>query len=80
MIQHFKHCAMHCKPHQGIMSVDGEEQPIQVGDCIFFRSYAQHGLKNTGETVLRYLSAASPSFTLEQCREWWPLEPVNSAR
>jgi mannose-6-phosphate isomerase-like protein (cupin superfamily) len=61
---------------QGRMSVDGEERFIQAGDCIFFPAHAEHGLKNTGEGVLRYLSAASPSFTLEQCQQWWPLPPL----
>jgi mannose-6-phosphate isomerase-like protein (cupin superfamily) len=60
---------------QGLMMVDGEERTVQAGDCIFFPSFAEHGLKNTGEGVLRYLSAASPSFTLAQCEEWWPLKP-----
>jgi mannose-6-phosphate isomerase-like protein (cupin superfamily) len=63
---------------QGLMCVDGEEGPVQAGDCIFFPSFAEHGLKNTGEGVLRYLSAASPSFTLAQCEEWWPLGPMDS--
>lgn len=63
---------------QGLMTVDGEEQPVQAGDCIFFPPFAKHGLKNTGEGMLRYLSAASPSFTLEQCELWWPLEPLES--
>ena len=60
----------------GLMAVDGEEHPVQAGDCIFFPAFAEHGLKNTGEGVLRYLSAASPSFTMEQCMQWWPLKPV----
>jgi mannose-6-phosphate isomerase-like protein (cupin superfamily) len=63
---------------QGLITVDGEERPVQAGDCIFFPTYAEHGLQNTGEGVLRYLSAASPSFTLEQCKEWWPLPPLES--
>jgi mannose-6-phosphate isomerase-like protein (cupin superfamily) len=63
---------------RGIMSVDGEEHSVQAGDCIFFPPFAKHGLRNTGGTVLRYLSAASPSFTIEQCEQWWPLEPVIS--
>jgi mannose-6-phosphate isomerase-like protein (cupin superfamily) len=61
---------------RGLMTVDGEERPVRAGDCVFFPSCAEHGLKNTGGTVLRYLSAASPSFTMEQCHEWWPLGPV----
>jgi hypothetical protein len=30
-------------------------------------------LKNTGGTLLKYLSACSPSFTMQQCVDWWPL-------
>ena len=58
----------------GLMTVDDETQEINPGDCIFFRANAAHGLKNSGEGKLVYLSAASPSFTREQCEEWWPLE------
>jgi mannose-6-phosphate isomerase-like protein (cupin superfamily) len=65
---------------QGLMTLDGEEQPVQAGDCVFFPSFAEHGLKNTGGGVLRYLIAASPSFTLEQCERWWPLKPVDSGK
>ena len=57
----------------GIMTVDDEREPVKAGDCIYFPSRAKHGLENTGGTVLRYLSAASPSFTEEQCRNAWPL-------
>jgi mannose-6-phosphate isomerase-like protein (cupin superfamily) len=62
----------------GLMHVDGEDQMVQAGDCIFFPPSAVHGLKNTGEGRLLYISAASPSFTLTQCEQWWPLEPTNS--
>ena len=63
---------------QGLMNVDGEERRVQAGDCIFFPSFVEHGLKNTGEGVLRYLSAASPSFTWEESKELWPLPPLAS--
>jgi len=63
---------------QGLMNVDGEERSVQAGDCIFFPPAAVHGLKNTGEGKLRYISAASPSFSVAQCETWWPLEPVES--
>ena len=61
---------------EGLMTVDGENKVVQSGDCIYFPSGAEHGLKNNGESVLRYLSAASPSFTQEQCEKWWPLPPL----
>ena len=57
----------------GIMSVAGEQRPVKAGDCIFIPAWAEHGLQNTGGTVLKYLSACSPSFTLQQCIDWWPL-------
>ncbi|MFL7794631.1 MAG: cupin domain-containing protein [Anaerolineae bacterium] len=60
----------------GIMTVDGEYRQVQAGDCIYYPPFAKHGLENTGRTVLRYLSAASPSFSKETCKEWWPLPSV----
>ena len=79
----FQHLHSH-KPEQmyyileghGVMNVDGKEQTVQAGNCIFFPPSTVHGLKNTGEGMLRYISAASPSFTLDQCERWWQLEPV----
>jgi len=64
----------------GLMTIDGEERTVQAGDCIFFPSFAEHGLKNTGKGILRYLSAASPSFTLAQSEQLWPLGPANSGQ
>jgi mannose-6-phosphate isomerase-like protein (cupin superfamily) len=57
----------------GLMTVNTEQRPVQAGDCIFFSAFDEHGLQNTGGTVLRYLSAASPSFTAEECQQLWPL-------
>jgi len=57
----------------GEMTVDDECSPVQAGDCIFIPSGSRHGLVNTGGTLLRYLSAAAPSFTPEQLVEHWPM-------
>ena len=57
----------------GVMSVNGEKRTVREGDCIFVPSGAEHGLQNTGSGVLRYLSACSPSFTMQQGLDWWPL-------
>lgn len=59
---------------QGRMTVDAETRMVQTGDCVFIPSFAQHGLENIGQGVLRYLSAASPSFTREECEHIWPLK------
>ncbi|HPA72497.1 MAG TPA: cupin domain-containing protein [Spirochaetota bacterium] len=57
----------------GEMTVDDETRPVAGGDCVFIPSRSAHGLKNTGGTALRYLSACSPSFTKEECARMWPL-------
>lgn len=61
----------------GLMTVNGEQRPVRPGDCIFIPSWAEHGLQNTGGTMLKYLSAASPSFTLQECLDWWPLPSLD---
>ena len=61
----------------GLMTVNGEQRQVGPGDCIFIPSWAEHGLQNTGGSVLKYLSAASPSFTLQECLDWWPLPSLD---
>jgi mannose-6-phosphate isomerase-like protein (cupin superfamily) len=61
----------------GLMTVNGEQRPVQPGDCIFIPAWAEHGLQNTGGTMLKYLSAASPSFSLQECLDWWPLPSLD---
>ncbi len=57
----------------GVMQVGAEQLPVGPGDSIFIPSWSDHGLRNTGGGRLKYLSACSPSFTLQQCTDWWPL-------
>ena len=69
----------------GIMTIDGESKPVKAGDVVFYPSRAAHGLQNTGDTVLKYISAASPSFNAEECKDLWPLpslaqETLNNGR
>ncbi len=63
----------------GLMTVDDEQQRVEAGECIFFSSFSRHGLENNGDTVLRYLSAASPSFKKQDSRKLWPLKSVDEA-
>jgi mannose-6-phosphate isomerase-like protein (cupin superfamily) len=65
---------------KGEMTVGKETREVQKDDCIFFRSNSPHGLKNTGNTILRYLSAASPSFTVQECQDLWPLPSIKAER
>ena len=57
---------------EGEMNVGGETAKVNPGDCIFIPSNEQHGLKNTGSDVLRYLSAASPSWDSNDLMDLWP--------
>ena len=61
----------------GIMQVGEEESEVSTGDCIFFSSHTKHGLRNTGGSVLKYLSAASPSFKNEDSERFWPLPSLS---
>jgi mannose-6-phosphate isomerase-like protein (cupin superfamily) len=62
----------------GTMTVEGEQKRVKAGDCIFFASFSEHGLENTGDAKLKYLSAASPSFTKEECERFWPLKSLEN--
>jgi len=58
---------------EGIMTVGNETKNVSAGDCIFLPAGVPHGLENKANTALRYLSAASPSFTKQQADTLWPL-------
>src|SRR5437762_2328797 len=38
----------------GLMTVGNEAQQVGPGDCVFIPSGQPHGLKNAGDSVLRY--------------------------
>lgn len=58
----------------GLMTVVDETTYVGSGDCIFIPSEAHHGLKNDGDTLLKYFSAAAPAFDRKQLEEFWPLK------
>lgn len=58
----------------GFMRVGEDTAHVERGDCIFIPSGEPHGLRNDGEVLLRYLSAAAPSFLPEQIERLWPLK------
>lgn len=57
----------------GVMEVDGVKATICSGETVFIPTNSVHSLENTGETTLRYISAASPTFGKENEQELWPL-------
>jgi len=64
----------------GKMTVGDEIKTVFPGDCIFVSSNEPHGLVNDRDSQLRYFSAAAPSFTGEELRNFWPLESESVSR
>ena len=48
---------------QGRMRIGEEERTVAAGDLIQVPSNLPHGIANTGDTPLGYISAATPSFS-----------------
>ena len=46
---------------------------VGPGDCVFIPSGAPHGLENHMDSLLRYFSAAAPSFNTAGLDTLWPL-------
>jgi mannose-6-phosphate isomerase-like protein (cupin superfamily) len=61
---------------EGVIIVGNETEIVGAGDCIFIPSNAPHGLENKGMFLLRYFSAASPSFGREETERFWPLNSM----
>lgn len=63
----------------GVMTVGEETLEVSQGDSIFITSDVPHGLRNSGKSMLRYLSAASPAFGMDMEKELWPLPPLRDS-
>jgi quercetin dioxygenase-like cupin family protein len=46
----------------GVMHVGDEEREVGVGNLVFIPSGVEHGIDNTGDETLTYISAATPAF------------------
>lgn len=57
----------------GLMTVGEKEERVAAGDCVFIPSGTRHGLRNDGQTLLKYVSATAPPFTVEELKSFWPL-------
>jgi mannose-6-phosphate isomerase-like protein (cupin superfamily) len=53
----------------GVMHVNDDAQPVTVGDAVYIPPNATHYIENTGQEVLAYISAATPSFESEPIYE-----------
>jgi mannose-6-phosphate isomerase-like protein (cupin superfamily) len=47
---------------QGRMRVGEDERDVSEGQMVFIPPNEEHGIVNTGETTLTYVSAATPAF------------------
>jgi mannose-6-phosphate isomerase-like protein (cupin superfamily) len=59
---------------RGLMTVGHETGRVGPGDCVFIPSGQPHGLRNDGDSALRYFSAAAPAFDRGQLESFWPLK------
>ena len=57
----------------GLMTVGAETQEVGPGDCIFVPPEAHHGIRNQGQGLLRYFSAAAPAFDTSDLLALWSL-------
>ncbi len=55
----------------GKMIIGDETQGVKKGDAVFIPSNAMHGIENTGQEVLTYLTA-NKAFGKEREAEIWP--------
>jgi mannose-6-phosphate isomerase-like protein (cupin superfamily) len=57
----------------GLMTVGNETQRVGPGNCVFIPSGQPHGLKNDGDVILRYFSAAAPAYPPGHLEKTWTL-------
>lgn len=49
---------------EGVVSLEGAEHPVRPGSTVFIPGSAEHGIRNTGATTLRFIYAlAADDFT-----------------
>ena len=51
---------------RGRMKVGEEERDVSAGSMVFIPSNAVHGIVNTGDETLTYVSAATPAFPVTE--------------
>lgn len=67
----------------GVVSIGEKESQVQRGDLVYIPSNMLHSIVNTGDSVLTYVSAATPGFDVKafvdqgECVE--ETAPVNQA-
>jgi mannose-6-phosphate isomerase-like protein (cupin superfamily) len=61
----------------GLMIIEDESREVTSGDAIHIPPNKKHGIRNTGNEALEYLTANSPCFAKDYEDRLWP---VNSEK
>lgn len=56
---------------EGVMQVGTEERRVESGESVHIPPNTQHGIENTGDEILEYISAATPAFPQDQIEEFY---------
>jgi len=57
---------------KGLMTIEEETREVFAGNAVYIPSNKRHGIINTGNEVLEYLTANSPAFEQEYESRLWP--------
>ena len=60
---------------RGRMRMGDEWKEVEAGELIHVPSEAMHGIENTGDIVLSYVSAATPAFDFTEAYDRGQLQP-----
>ena len=63
---------------KGLMIIEEESKEVFAGDAVYIPSNLNHGIKNTSDDVLEYLTANSPAFNDQYESTLWPSAPSGS--
>lgn len=55
----------------GRMRVGADERDVAAGDCVHVPSGTTHGVTNTGEEALEYVSAATPAIVQDRIEAFY---------
>lgn len=57
---------------KGLMIIEDEAREVGAGSAVYVPPDRRHGIRNTGDEVLEYLTANSPAFEREYENALWP--------